>query len=117
MRKFYLVLILLFSLTQIGFGQITNGDFESWTAGTPDGWTTIDAGITVTEENVIVNDGFASAGIEVTAKTQNNTDLRQTISVTDGVKYIFSVFVYHTEGNLKVRFYIDGFHNYSKNLI
>ncbi|MEN8192973.1 MAG: T9SS type A sorting domain-containing protein [Bacteroidota bacterium] len=117
MRKLYLVLIFLLVLTEIGLGQIANGDFESWTSGAPDGWTTIDDSIVVTEENSIYHNGSASASIEVIAINQAYTDLRQSISVVNGNTYIFSAFVYHTEGNLEARFYIDGFHNYSDHSI
>ena len=55
---------------------IANGDFESWTAGAPDSWTTIDAGITVTEENTIKHGGAASANVNVTTGSQASTDFR-----------------------------------------
>ncbi len=96
---------------------VTNGDFESWTGGQPDGWTTIDPGITVTQETTIIHGGSSSASVDVTTGTQSNTDFRQTVSVTGGTTYDVSVWVYHTEGNIKARLYVDGYQGYSDNTI
>ncbi|MCP5062358.1 MAG: T9SS type A sorting domain-containing protein [Ignavibacteriae bacterium] len=112
MKKIFTVLFLVSSFA---FGQ--NGDFESWTGGVPDFWTTIDGGITVVEETTTTHGGSSSASIDVTTGSQASTDFRQDYDVVDGSIYNFSVFVNHTEGNLKVRFYIDDYHNYSTNTI
>ena len=96
---------------------VTNGDFESWTAGVPDGWTTIEAGIVVTEETTIIHGGSSSASVDVITGTQGNTDFRQDITVVAGTDYNVSVWVYHTEGFLKARLYIDGYLGYSDNTI
>lgn len=114
-----LVFLLFVGFSTLSLSQniVVNGDFESWTGGVPDGWTTIDAGITVTEETTIINGGGSSASVDVTTDAQADTDLRQTISVVGGTEYDVSVWVYHTEGNLKARLYIDGYLNYSDNTI
>ena len=96
---------------------VVNGDFESWTGGQPDGWTTIDPGITVTEETTIIHGGSSSASVDVTTGTQSNTDFRQTVSVTGGTTYDVSVWVYHTEGNMKARLYVADYRGYSDNTI
>ena len=44
--------------TTIGSERLTNGDFDSWTAGSPDGWSILDQGgstETTTEETGIIN--------------------------------------------------------------
>ena len=96
------IVITLFAFVSLnGNAQnlVTNGDFESWTAGVPDGWTTIDPGIIVTEETTIIHGGSSSANIEVTTGSQSNTDFRQDISIVAGTDYNVSVWVYHTEGS------------------
>ena len=60
---------------------VSNGDMESWTAGVVDGWTTIEDGITVTEESTIVRSGASAAAINVTTGDQSNTDFRQSLSL------------------------------------
>lgn len=92
--------------------QVVNGDFESWTSGQPDGWSTIDSGISVSQSAVSYS-GNAAAAITVNTGTQGNTDFRQTVNVTAGESYTFSTWVYHTEGNVAVRLYVDGYQNYS----
>ena len=93
--------------------QIANADFESWSANGPDSWTTIDSGITVSQSNSLTYSGNASAAIDVLTGAQSDTDFRQSIDVEAGKSYEFSVWVYHTEGNLAARMYVDGYHNYS----
>ena len=105
-------LITLFASLNL-FADVANGDFESWTAGNPDSWTTIDSGITVNQENGIVKTNQSSASITVNTGTQGSTDFRQTVSVSSGQSYIFSSWVYHTEGKVKARLYVDGYQNYS----
>lgn len=66
---------------------LSNGDFESWSAGTavaPDGWTLVGAGATVAREATIINQGTYSAKI-----TRAGTDcyLWQDISAAKGIGY------------------------------
>ncbi len=93
--------------------DITNGDFEDWTGGVPDGWTTIDSGIDINQNTSVVKTNSSSAAITVNTGSQGSTDFRQYIDVVSGQTYDFTTWVYHTEGNLKVRFYVDGYRNYS----
>ncbi|MCM0148814.1 endonuclease [Photobacterium galatheae] len=93
--------------------QLSNGDFEHWTHGNPDDWTVIDSGIRVGETSSPVYAGLRSAAITVTTGTQSSTDFRQTVSVTSGESYDFSVWVYHTEGGVAARLYVDGYQDYS----
>ncbi|MBL6448838.1 endonuclease [Fulvivirga sp. 29W222] len=116
MKNIYKTLVCLF-LSFLSFhsvySQVTNGSFENWTGTTPDGWTTIDGGISISENTSVTKEGSSSAKITVNTSTQGNTDLRQTVSVTSGQNYTFSVWVYHTEGNVRARLYVDGYQNYS----
>ena len=93
--------------------DITNGDFESWTGGSPDGWTTIDSGISVNQNTTVVKTNTSSAAITVNTGTQSSTDFRQNVDVVAGQTYNFSTWVYHTEGGIRVRLYINGYQNYS----
>ena len=117
--KNFLTALLIFTvgLTANAQNIISNGDFESWTGGNPDGWTTIDPGITVTEETTIIYEGSSSASIDVTTGDQGDTDIWQTVSVIGGTEYNVSVWVYHTEGNMKARLYVADYRNYSDNTI
>jgi hypothetical protein len=94
------------------FAQIANGSFESWTDLVPNSWTTIDDGINITQETNNIHIGI-SASVEVITKQQDITDIRQTISVIQGHEYTISAWIKHTEGNIKVRLYRDGFSVYS----
>ncbi|KPZ61702.1 endonuclease [Pseudoalteromonas sp. P1-7a] len=93
--------------------NITNGGFEQWTGNTPDAWTTIDSGINVSRSNNIINNANSAAAVNVTTGSQSNTDLLQQVSVEAGKTYDFSVDVYHTEGNIRARLYVDGYQGYS----
>ena len=94
-------------------GEVTNGSFETWSNGAPTNWTTIDSGISVNQNTSIVKEGLNSAAITVNTASQSSTDFRQLVPVVAGQSYDFSVWVYHTEGGVKARLYIDGYRNYS----
>ncbi|WP_412724358.1 endonuclease [Alteromonas sp. D210916BOD_24] len=104
-------------LPAIAMGQVANGDFETWTSGSPDAWTSIDTGISVAENTAYSFSGNSSAAITVNTGTQGSTDFRQSVSVTAGENYEFSVRVYHTEGAVKARLYVDGYQGYSDNTV
>ncbi|MEL0646353.1 endonuclease [Pseudoalteromonas agarivorans] len=93
--------------------NVANGGFEQWTGSTPSSWTTIDSGISLTRSTSTVKSGSSSAAVNVTTGSQSNTDLLQQIAVEAGKTYNFSVDVYHTEGKVKARLYIDGYQSYS----
>ncbi|TYA60215.1 InlB B-repeat-containing protein [Formosa maritima] len=115
-KKYSLALAAFLCFVLSGFGQIVNGDFETWSGSTPTGWTTIDSGITTSEETTIVHGGSSSASINVTTIDHGNTDLRQTVTLINGHVYTVSVWVRHTEGNMRARFFYNGgYGNYSTN--
>ncbi|MBW3695988.1 endonuclease I [Vibrio sp. T187] len=95
--------------------QVQNGSFETWTGNTPDGWSVIDSGISVSSVSTPVDEGQLAAQIVVNTGTQSSTDFLQSVSVEQGKTYEFSVRVYHTEGNVKARLYVDGYQDYSNN--
>lgn len=95
--------------------NIANGSFEQWSGNQPDSWTTIDSGINLSRSTSTVKSGNSSAAINVTTGSQSNTDLLQQITVEAGKTYAFSADVYHTEGNIKARLYVDGYQGYSNN--
>jgi len=111
-----IISILFLFLSNLTWGQIlSNGDMESWTNNTPDNWTTIDSGITTAQESTIIHGGTYSASIEVTTEAQANTDFMQSVTLISGHDYHVSVWIYHTEGNIKARLYVNGWRNYSNN--
>ncbi|NVN83094.1 MULTISPECIES: endonuclease [unclassified Vibrio] len=95
--------------------QMQNGSFESWEGNVPSGWSVIDSGIALSLSTDPVNNGSLSAQVTVNTSTQSNTDFLQTIRVEQGKTYDFSVDVYHTEGNVKARLFVDGYLGYSNN--
>lgn len=114
MKKTITLLSALTAVTlsaQVG-AQVENGTFESWSGNSPDSWTTIDSGISVSQ-SATSYEGNSAAAITVTTGSQSSTDFRQAISVTGGENYTFSTWVYHTEGGIRARLYVDGYQNYS----
>jgi endonuclease I len=110
--------LLLCTVNHYATADVTNGSFETWLTGSPSGWTTIDSGIGVNKNTLIVQEGLSSAEITVNTSTQGSTDMQQFVSVVSGQSYDFSVWIYHTEGNIKARLYIDGYQGYSdENLV
>ena len=93
--------------------NVANGGFEQWSGNTPDAWTTIDSGITLSRSTSTVKSGSSSAAVNVTTGSQSNTDLLQQVAVEAGKTYNFSADVYHTEGKIKARLYVDGYQGYS----
>lgn len=92
---------------------LLNGDFESWTDGVPDGWTTIETGISVLQSVDVYHSESSSAAVSVNTDVQGDTDFRQSIDVTAGATYLFSTWIYHTEGMVSARLYVDGYQGYS----
>jgi endonuclease I len=105
--------LLLYAVSHYAVADVTNGSFETWLAGSPTGWSTIDSGISVNQNTRLFQEGSSSAAITVNTGTQGSTDFRQVVSVLEGQTYDYSVEVYHTEGGVKARLYIDGYQNYS----
>ena len=105
--------LLLCAVSHYAIADVTNGSFETWSAGTPSGWSTIDSGISVNQNTSIFQEGSSSAAIVVNTGTQGSTDFRQMVSVVSGQTYDFSVGVYHTEGGVKARLYVDGYQGFS----
>ncbi|MDN3475832.1 endonuclease [Pseudoalteromonas sp. APC 3355] len=93
--------------------NVANGGFEQWSGNTPSSWSTIDSGISLTRSTSTVKSGSSSAAVNVTTGSQSNTDLLQQVAVEAGKTYNFSADVYHTEGKIKARLYVDGYHGYS----
>lgn len=113
-KKNIFTLILLNLLISFSIlAEVANGDFESWSGGAPVDWTTIDTGINVNQNSTFIKTGSSSAAVTVNTGTQDSTDFRQSISVNSGQTYEFSTWVYHTEGGIRARLYIDGYQNYS----
>lgn len=93
--------------------NVANGGFEQWSGNTPSSWSTIDSGISLTRSTSTVKSGSSSAAVNVTTGSQSNTDLLQQVAVEAGKTYNFSADVYHTEGKIKARLYVDGYQGYS----
>lgn len=95
------------------YAVVSNGSFEDWTGNTPNNWSTIDSGITVSAASNIVNTDMLAARVVVTTGSQSNTDLLQNVQLESGQSYTFSTWVYHTEGGVKARLLVNGYQGYS----
>ncbi|WP_064606954.1 endonuclease [Photobacterium sp. J15] len=93
--------------------QVANGDFELWNGNQPDGWSVIDSGISVSPSSTQAQSGSLAAEVTVNTGSQSNTDFLQTIRVEQGKTYHFAVSLFHTEGHVKARLYVDGYQLYS----
>jgi len=113
MKKYFGVFLLLSAFGQWAHADVTNGSFENWTSGSPDGWTTIDSGISVSQSTSTVYSGNSAAAVNVRTGTQSSTDFRQTVGVSAGQTYNFSVWVRHTEGHVSARLYVNGYRDYT----
>lgn len=99
--------------SQLAFADIQNGDFENWTAGVPDAWTSIDTGLSVSQSSGQFQSGASSAAISVNTSSQDATDFRQSVDVISGETFNVSVWLRHTEGGVKARLYVNGYQGYS----
>ena len=103
----------VFSVALPCLAAVDNGDFEDWSGNTPNNWSTIDSGITLSPSSSIVNSGSLAAKVEVNTASQSNTDLLQQVTVEVGKSYLFSSWVYHTKGGVRARLIADGYQGYS----
>ena len=113
MRKIIILPVLLALLLPAVHATVDNGGFEQWSGNTPASWSLIDNGITLTPATAVALSGQRSAAVAVNTADQTATDLRQVVMVSAGQTYNFSVAVYHTEGHVKARLYVNGFQGYS----
>lgn len=111
--KKYLLSSALLCIALPSFATLTNGEFEQWSNNTPLDWSTIDSGITLSASSNIVKSGSLAAKVVVTTASQSNTDLQQSVAVEAGQSYLFSTWVYHTQGGVKARLVADGYYGYS----
>jgi len=112
-KKILIALLSSLSFIVNANAEVLNGNFETWSNTSPDNWTTIDSGISVSQNSTTIKSGTSSAAITVNTATQSSTDFLQNIAVTAGQSYEFSVWLYHTEGGVQARLYADGYQNYS----
>ncbi|WP_416398970.1 endonuclease [Allohahella sp. A8] len=92
---------------------IDNAALERWDGQRPQGWTTVDSGIVLSQSTKVRHQGKSAAAVLVKTGNQGNTDFRQTLAVEAGQVYEFSVWVRHTQGGVRARLYADGYRDYS----
>ncbi|WP_026754727.1 T9SS type A sorting domain-containing protein [Sediminibacter sp. Hel_I_10] len=108
MKKLYFLTFLLVASMSYGQNLVSNGGFENWTDGVPDGYTTIDFSTDDLTENTNTNfitEGSSSASVNVLTQSQGNTDIRQTVSLTGGSTYTMSLDVYATNNEARARIF------------
>ncbi|MES9852325.1 MAG: endonuclease [Candidatus Thiodiazotropha sp. L084R] len=113
MNRLLAVSGLALALNGNTIAEVSNGDFEEWGSGVPLSWSLIDSSISVSQSNNISKEGSSSARVSVNTTIQSATDFRQSVAVTAGEPYDFGVWVYHTDGGVKARLYVDGYRGYS----
>ena len=113
MRRIATLCALLAFTVNTAFADVENGSFEQWSGNTPVGWSLIDNGISLAPASNIVKSGSKSAAVSVNTADQAATDFRQSVAVSAGQTYNFSASVYHTEGHVKARLYVNGYQGYS----
>lgn len=113
MKNLSLALALFCCITGAAQATVLNGSFEQWSGNQPASWSLIDSGITLSPSASIKLAGDTAAAITVNTSDQANTDMRQSVSVSAGQTYHFSTAVYHTEGNVRARLYVNGYQGYS----
>lgn len=113
MKMIRLLLCAALLTSHIVYANVENGSFENWTGGAPDGWTTIDSGISLSQSGSQKHGGASSAAMTVNTSTQGSTDFRQSVDVVSGQPYAASVWVRHTDGGVKARLYVNGYQGYS----
>ncbi len=108
MKKLYFLTFLLVASMSYGQNLVSNGGFENWTDGVPDGYTTIDFSTDDLTENTntdFITEGSSSASVNVLTQSQGNTDIRQTVSLTGGSTYTMSLDVYATNNEARARIF------------
>lgn len=113
MNKNHVSLCLLAGLCFSTQATVLNGGFEQWNANQPQDWSLIDSGISLSPSSTIRLAGTKAAAVTVNTSDQANTDMRQSVNVSAGQTYNFSTAVYHTEGNVRARLYVNGYQGYS----
>jgi len=102
MKKTYfftLMLAMIFSMSIIGQNMVMNGDIESWTAGAPDSWSSVE---NITQEATIVYAGDYSARHQSASGTQDFG--HETITgIVAGGTYILSYYFMDNDTNAKTR--------------
>ncbi|MGY0391549.1 T9SS type A sorting domain-containing protein [Bizionia sp. KMM 8389] len=108
MKKLYFLFLTFIGIATYGQNLVVNGSFENWTAGAPDGYTTVDFSTTDLTENTnaaYVSEGTKSASVNVLTQSQGNTDIKQTVALTGGVTYTMSLDVYATNNEARARIF------------
>jgi len=102
MKKTYfftLIFAVFISVSMIGQNMVMNGDLESWTAGAPDSWSSVE---NITQEATIVYTGDYSARHQSASGTQDFG--HETITgIVAGGTYILSYYFMDNDPNAKTR--------------
>ncbi len=102
MKKIYTLLLLTIAFTaDAQINLITNGDFETWTAGVPDGWFT--TGSTVTQSTTIFHGGSSSIGFTSPATSNKTISPTTDTPITQAKTYVFSGWYLDNDTNAKFK--------------
>jgi len=103
--SFLVVMFGFFSIAQ----TVTNGDFESWTAGSPDGWTLVSQATDAVIYSQAVAGGVTGDALQMMAHSQaSGADGNFQMVVTDitpGKYYDLSIWVKSNDDLIKIRYY------------
>lgn len=104
MKKLYTLLtIIAFSASNAQTNLISNGSFETWTAGVPDSWFT--TGSTVIQSTTNFYAGTSSLGLTSPASSNKTISPTTDTPVTQGATYVFSGWYLDNDVNARFRFW------------
>ncbi|MBP7077440.1 MAG: fibronectin type III domain-containing protein [Bacteroidales bacterium] len=103
-----LLLLLFVMVTSVQAQTVTNGNFESWTAGTPDGWTLniVSSSLQFSQE---VGGGVSGDAMKILALANpagyDGTFANTVTGITPGKYYDLSLFVKSNDDLMKLRYF------------
>ncbi len=105
-RLVVLLVMTLMGSTLSAQNLLQNGDFESWTGGSPDYWM-MDQGINVDQESGTVHGGSYSAKVTLLTQTQSNADFQHdTVEIQPSQMYTLSAWVFDNDSAGRARLLI-----------
>lgn len=105
MKKLYTLLafVAISVTTNAQVNLITNGNFETWTAGVPDSWFT--TGSTVAQSTTVFHGGTSSLGLTSPATGNKTISPTTDTPVTQGATYVFSGWYLDNDANSRFKYW------------
>lgn len=117
MKKFtFLWALMMFASFAFSQNLVENPDFENWTDGQPDSWTTSGDAIALSQNTDNVQEGLSSCQVVFTS-TDNQNLMSNTFSVEPGDPIVMSIYIYDNDsaGRARISCLYEGADNYYGN--